>query len=72
MKRVVFFANGNTAVFDEQGVQVPELQRAWIKLFAEFLEEHDEDPLEFEFTMPNGMKARLVETAAGYNWKISS
>jgi hypothetical protein len=71
MKRVIFFPNGHTAVFDERGQQVPELQRAWIKLFAEFLDDHDEDPVEFEFTLPDGTKAKLFETAAGYDWRIS-
>ena len=69
MKRVIFFPNGGTAVFDENGQQLPNLQRSWLKLFADFLDDHDEDPTEFEFTLPDGTHAKAIETASGYNWK---
>jgi hypothetical protein len=34
-----FFNNGNTAVFDKNGKQIPGLQESWLKLYAEFLED---------------------------------
>jgi hypothetical protein len=71
VKKVVFFPNGQTAVFDEQGQQMPELQRSWLKLFADFLDDHDEDPTEFEFTMPDGRVVKVLETESGWNWTVS-
>ena len=32
MKTVIFFPNGDTAVFNEQGERMPELQKPWLKL----------------------------------------
>ena len=51
---VMFFDNGNTAVFDMKGKQIPELQKSYILLFALFLKEKGIDPLEVNFIMPKG------------------
>lgn len=39
MKELIFFPNGNVAVLDESGEQVPELQGSYIEKYLEFLEE---------------------------------
>lgn len=69
--KVIFFDNGNTAVFDEQGNQVPEMQESWLRLFLDYLEaEHREDPVELEITMPGGKRAKVFRTPNGLNWEI--
>lgn len=67
---VAFFANGNTAVFDDNGDQIPKLQKSWLLIFAEFLKEKGFDPLEIKFSMPNGGYAELFEIPDGYNWRF--
>ena len=67
--KVMFFPNGNTAVFDKEK-QVPKLQISWFKQYIHFLVSIDTDPTEIEFTMPNGRKAKVFETNEGYNWTI--
>lgn len=67
---VIFFANGNTAVFQD-GDQVPILQESWLLLFTKFLEEHGVDPLGCEFTLPFGTKATIFRRGDGkLNWKV--
>jgi hypothetical protein len=71
MMKVMFFANGNATVFDAHGEQVPDLQRPWIEMFLEHLTARDIDPLQCEFTMPDGRKAMpFVTTDGDYNWRI--
>lgn len=71
MKKVIFFSNGNTAVFDEQGEQVPSLQEGWFRLFLDFLKMHGVNPLDAEYTLPNGQKAKPFKTKTGYNWEVN-
>ena len=66
--KVLFSPNGSTAVFDDDG-QVPDLQKPWIELFAEFIESKDLDLAEFDIQMPNGVKVELFETPTGWNWR---
>jgi len=66
---ILFFPNGNTAVF-ETNQQIPALQKSWLVLFAEFLESKNIDPSSANITLPNGDKAKLFKTINGYNWKI--
>lgn len=66
---VLFFANGNTAVF-QNSAQVPELQQSWLLRFVEFLEANGVDPLKSDFTMPDGRRAYLFKTGRGYNWSM--
>jgi hypothetical protein len=64
-KSVMFFSNGVTAVFiDEE--QVPELQQPWLVTFVEFLEEQGQDPMTFEYTLPNGKDAKVLRTESGW------
>jgi hypothetical protein len=65
--KVIFLANGNTMVFDEDGKQVPKLQESWL---LQYLEANDINPIGIEITMPDGCKASVFETCNGYNWNI--
>jgi hypothetical protein len=68
---IFFSSSGNTAVFDTEGEQIPELQKSYILMFAEFLEkDYGIDPLKLTFTMPDGRKAHLFSTDSGYNWRL--
>lgn len=70
-KSVIFFPNGVTAVFGTDDKQIPELQRSWLSLFFKFLEDHDENPTEFEFTLPDGKRAIPHEKEDGsYGWSV--
>jgi len=72
MKTLYLFPNGNTGVFDEEGHQIPKLQKPWLTLFARFLKEHGEDPTQMEVILPNGKHARIIELEHGsYNWEIT-
>ena len=67
--KILFFSNGNTAVF-RNGSQVPELQTPWILRYVAWLEEHNIDPLTCEFCMPGGWKVKLFRTSDGqWNWQ---
>ena len=67
--KAIFFPNGNTRYFDQNGQQVPELQQSWLLLYVEFLKSKNIDPLTIEYELPNG-KARLFKTDDGYNWQF--
>lgn len=70
-KEVLFFPNGNTAVFDEDDQQIPELQESWLRVFVEFLESKSVDPLKCRFQMPGRAIARLFKTEEGrWNWRF--
>lgn len=71
MKQVMFFLNGNTAVFDLAGRQIPELQESWVVLFLKFLESQGHNPLDFSFTLPDGRQAKPFRTSDNsWNWEI--
>lgn len=67
-KRIVmFFENGNTAVFVGDS-QAPELQQPWILLFLEWLEAQGEDPREFEFHLSQTLRAHVSKQHEGGGW----
>jgi hypothetical protein len=66
---IYFFPNGNTAVFNEEGEQVPALQESWILLYVKHLEAAGIDPTQCEVMMPDGYRARIFRTEEGYNWE---
>ena len=70
MKTVMFFNNGNTAVFDEHGKPVPELQESWLTFYVQFLRSMEIDPLDCIFELQGSGKARIFETAHGYSWEF--
>ena len=66
---VIFFPNGNTAVF-ENNEQVPELQQSWFLKFVEFLESKDVDVMNSTYVLPEGTAIKLIRTEEGYNWNF--
>lgn len=68
--KVMFFNNGNTMVFDNQGQQVEECQEPWLRLYADFLASKDIDPTKVSFEMPNGRSVKVIKTDIGYNWVL--
>ena len=70
-KNIIFFSNGCTAVLDENGSQVPEIQSSWITIFAEYLMRHDIDPAKIVFEMPDGRFAKIFSVKDGnINWEL--
>ncbi|PCJ55977.1 MAG: hypothetical protein COA79_20420 [Planctomycetota bacterium] len=58
--QILFFANGNTAVFDKNGEQIGELQEAWDKMYVQFLGAQGFTPEQLagiQFTMPDRRRA---------------
>jgi len=71
--RVIFFSNGNTAVFDAHGAQIVELQRSWLLTFVQFLEDKGVDVGACDFSLPvSGNRVRLFRTIdQKWNWSIT-
>ncbi len=76
-KKIMFFSNGATAVFNEKGEQIPELQRPWLLIFREFLATAGVNfPETLEVILPSGKSAEFflaVDPDTGeqrWNWKI--
>ena len=71
IKSVMFLPAGGTAVFDDGGQQMPELQESWLLLWAKHAESLGYDVTEIkEILLPSGMSARLIKTEDGYNWRL--
>jgi len=75
VERVIFFPNGNTMCFDDDGEQVPRLQRSWFMLYVAFLESKGIDPLTVKYELPEGpvtlFKVDLLNISRKrikYNW----
>ena len=66
---IIFCPNGNTIVFID-GKQSPPHQISWFKMFVDFLDTIGVDVMNSDFMMPDGIKAKLIKTGNGYNWKI--
>lgn len=72
VKNIVFFSNGNTCVFDENGEQIPQLQESWFRLFIELLRCDDIDFKNAEIIMPDNRKANILELENDdWNWEIN-
>lgn len=69
---VIFFNNGNTEVFGNNGEQMPELQQSWFLKYLEFLEQHplNIDVEEVTFETQNGLKFEPFKVEDGWNWKV--
>jgi hypothetical protein len=64
---IIFFPNGNTAVFDENGEQMPELQKSWFRLFINSLGECDLDNT--EIIMPDRLRVEIIKLENNeFNW----
>ena len=69
IKSIVFFANGNTAVCNSKGKQMPELQKSWLVHFLQSLDIADYNKI--EVLLPSGRTAKIFETSdGGLNWEI--
>jgi hypothetical protein len=58
--KMIFFSNGNSAMFDDSGIQMPEYSKSWLQLMFSFLANVGVEPSDVEFTMPNGTTARAI------------
>ncbi len=69
---VMFFANGNTAVFDEKGEQIPKLQRSWLVMFIEMLEKQGFDPTGIIFNTPDARVAHpfIKKEDGSWGWEF--
>ena len=71
VKTIFFFSNGNTAVTNEDGQQVPEFQSSWLLTYVNDMRrlgaEIDEN---CEILIPGGHRAQLFQTDEGWNWRI--
>lgn len=69
VKHLFFAPGGSTAVFDDKGKQIPELQKSWFLLFVEFLQSKGVKVEDIEeIKLADG---RDVEYLKEYhNWKI--
>lgn len=70
VKEIMFFSNGNIAAFDNNGEQIPEIQKCgWLRMMIAKLRELGVENLEeISFLMPNGSKARWDEKLD--SWRI--
>ena len=59
IKKIMFFANGNTASFDENEEQMPEYSYSWSNLFRNYLETKGIKIEGIEFEFPNGIKQMM-------------
>lgn len=71
IKRICFFTNGNTAVFDENGQQIPELQKSWLLCYMYHFIKFSKDIENLggiEIILPNGKFAKIDDDCK--NWRI--
>lgn len=69
VKSAILFSNGNTAVFDENGEQMGELQKGWLELWCEFMESKGVDPSKIDIkTIVNGRDTNVQPFKTEYGW----
>ncbi len=66
---VILFSNGNIAITDANGEQLPELQKSIIQTICERLLNAGYNPTEFEFHLQNCGQAKVFKTEYGWNWE---
>ena len=65
------FDNGNIAIFDAQGNQIPELQESWPSLWAKHAEQLGYDPEGVVFELQSGLNFRIFRCEDGsYNREV--
>ncbi len=74
-KSICMFSNGQTAVHDEDGKQVPDLQEPWLMKYLEWLVLQPEMTYrrleDLEINLPSGNRAIMVRTSQGeWNWRV--
>ena len=71
IKSVMFFRNGNSAIFDEHGEQDTRLQEPWILVYVDYLKNKGVDVDNLDISMPDGRRAMIDKMPDGnYNWRI--
>ena len=71
VKTIFFFSNGNTAVCDDAGQQMPQFQSSWMmESVGAMLRDGAEIDDNCEILLPGGHRAQLVKTSEGWNWRI--
>lgn len=68
IKQIIFFNNGNTAVFDSKGQQIPKFQKSWLLMFIEFLQSKGAKVEKTEINLPDGRRAKYLKKY--HNWEI--
>lgn len=69
VSKVVCFPNGNTMVFDEEGKQIPKLQKSWLSLYIEFLKSKGVEPEGLSVKLPDEFEVEIIKTRHGYSWQ---
>ena len=72
IKEILFFQNGNTCVFDENGKQIPKLQTSWLLLYIDFLKNKGIKPEGLKVVLPSAKAATIFKIKDGYNWKFDN
>lgn len=71
IKSVLFFRNGNAAIFDEHGEQIPQLQAPWLNVYLDYLKRNGANVEGLEISMPDGRRAVVEQLPeGGYNWSV--
>ncbi len=71
VKDIVFFANGHTAVIDQNRDHITNLQYSWMLNFLKNIpKEYILDLTKVNIHLPNGKNAKVFKTETGYNWNI--
>lgn len=70
---VIIFSNGNIAVFDTEGQQIPELQFSWLNLLCKEFERLGVNPINIREikTIVNGRDRLVKPFRVGDNWNVS-
>jgi len=67
-KYIYFFDNGNVAVMDEYGKQIPELQKSWLRQWFDQTNITLSEMELLEIRMPDGRYAKIIIQDDDYNW----
>ena len=71
IQRIMFLPNGNTAVFNEKGQQIPELQGSWLLEFIKAMMAKTTVNIELvQITLPDGKRARLFKLEKDLHWEV--
>ena len=71
VKSVYLFDNGNSAVFDNKGRQIVEIQESWFLIWLDFMIQNGVDIESIdEIKLPSGKIAKPFKIDHGWNWDI--
>jgi len=69
IKEIIFMSTGLTAVFDQNGQQIAELQESWFRLYLDFLKEKGISGKQIEEVQINTSGGSLKYISKHKNWK---